>query len=208
MNNRPINARCMFIPSIVARCMGMSYDDKGNLVMNYEVGRMNRKNLKIIVDYLEKKGYDCVNVRNDSCFGTEVVRIEINENRAEYLPGDFDISCRDFFFVSSQIVYVKNRAFFKYINDDGVLEFEKPFDLMDYEFEQRFATLNPIRRQLRENGIRVDNIDIWDDYLMIKSDFTEHSLNMSAIMKALNINDNYAVRNVEPNKCYAVRRWK
>lgn len=172
---------------------------------------MNFDNLKRLRKYLESKDIEVFSVWNEEVLGVKVIKIivescqNVNEGNLAHVLHIPKSAVHE---VTGKIFYVRTTSLCKHINHDGVLEFEKPFDLMDYEFKKQFSTLNPIRCQLRKNGITVDTVDIWEDYLMIKSDCSFGTLDSQHIRKALNIGKKTAVHCVEAQKCYAVERWK
>lgn len=204
------NARCVpplaINPELIKE---ISYEN-GNITFNCEVGEMNSDNLFRLASYLRDNGYDIIDVTNSMIFALSVVRIRFwvpDCTLAAKLPEVLNIDARDMFVANEGLVFIKTRAFFKYYNDDGQLQL-KQFDLMDYEFEQRFTTLNPISCRLREHGIKVDVVDIWDDFLMIKCNQDNTDLCMRAIKKALNMPEDKKVYPLIPHKVYAVDRWK
>ena len=93
----------------------------------------------------------------------------------------------------------------KYCDDDGELIFKKPFKLTDYPFKQKFETLCPISNRLKEMGIIVDKIDIWDDYLMLKIEYDEDVIH-TTIANALDC-DVGLVEAVKIHHIYAIKRW-
>ena len=205
-----INARC--VPPLAINPMllkEISYEN-GTMTLHYEVGRMNYENLRRLKEYLESKDLTVCSVCNERVFGISVIRIVVepcqNVNTGN-LSHVLHVSQDNVHDVTGDVFYVVTSALNKHLNDDGCLEIEKEFDLRDYEFNQQFSTLNPIRCQLRKNGITVDTVDIWDDYLMIKSDCINHSLTTHTIAKALNING-ITVRRVVANELYAVEKWE
>lgn len=199
-----------------AKCIDFNRVDEityenGGITVHYGFGRMNIKNLKRLKKYLESKNLTVCGVWNETVFGVNVIRIvfedcsHVNEGNLAHV---LQVSEKNVHDVTGDMFYVMTSALCKHINDVGVLEIEKPFDLMDYEFKKQFSTLNPILCQLRKNGIRIDTIDIWEDYLMIKSDCPRGALTMQSIRKALNIGETTEVICIQGNRWYAVVRWK
>lgn len=201
------NARCIVTPYLLNE---VTIDGNGNVTLNYEVGKMNFDNLKRLKEYLESKDITVCNVCNERVFGVSVIRIVVepcqNVNTGN-LSHVLHISPGNVHDVTGDVFYVVTSALNKHLNDDGCLEIEKEFDLRDYKFKKQYSTLNPIWCQLRKNGIMAYTVDIWDDYLMIKSDCRHHSLTVRNIAKALNIND-IKVRKVVTNKLYVVEKWE
>lgn len=92
----------------------------------------------------------------------------------------------------------------KYCDDDGKLVFENPFNLKDYPFKEKFETLCPIKVQLEKHGIVVEEIGIWDDFLMIKLETNECGARI--IQKALDIHS-HDIEIIQSFTVYAVNRW-
>lgn len=205
------NARCVPPWSINADLINEITCENGTMTLLFEVGRMNYENLRRLKEYLESKDITVCSVCNERVFGVSVIRIVVepcqNVNTGN-LSHVLHISPGNVHDVTGDVFYVVTSALNKHLNDCGELEIEKPFNLADYAFKQEFSTLNPIRCQLRKNGIRIDTIDIWDDYLMIKSDCPRGTLTMQSIRKALNIDETEAVICIQGNRWYAVKRWK
>ena len=53
-----------------------------------------------------------------------------------------------------------------------------------------------------------DTVDIWENYLLIKADCPNYTLDRHSIKKALNLGNASGIHCVESNMCYAINRWK
>ena len=91
----------------------------------------------------------------------------------------------------------------KYLNADGDLVFEEPFCLFDLDFKQKYDILCPIRRQLEDNRIQVNKIDIWDDYLMLVCNGTDYV----EVGEILNIDNNMVNVVAGVPNLYMIKRW-
>lgn len=105
-----------------------------------------------------------------------------------------------------KIFWIKEDEFnAKYCNDDGEIVFKKSFKLTDYPFEESFNTLCPISNQLSEQGIVVDKIGIWEDYLMIQIEYDE-CITYTEICDALKCSTEL-IEVLETHRTYVIKRW-
>lgn len=202
------NARCIVTPHLLN---GVTIDGNGNLTLNYEVGKMNVDNLKRLRKYLESKSYCVCGICNDEFFQLPVIRIVFETSAncgVKELARDLKIPEPTIQDITGDMVFIQTSALCRHLNDDGVLEFEKPFNLKELPFQQKYQTLSTIGNQLQKELELSEplQIDIWDNYLMIKTGRYNYRLTRSKIANALNIPES-KVKQIVANKWYYIKRW-
>ena len=169
------------------------YQRRSRQLSKYIQAKLNISNVRVSRSSIGNKYYYNVKIIGN-----------LHPMAIENIFGDIPTGLVEYVSETKKHIYLidEDRLHDKYIKN-GDLVFKEPFCLFDLDFKQKYDILCPIRRQLEDNRIQVNKIDIWDDYLMLVCNGTDYG----EVGEILNIDNNMVNVVAGVPNMYMIKRW-